>query len=110
MYECLTDQGTYFIRITNYKTYEEQLEEVTYTNFLYENGLAVPPIIPSLQGNFVEKLTLDKEIFAVLYKAAPGIHLPKYEWDSKIFKSLVNKLENYIVFLKALKRLNPLNI
>lgn len=68
MYECLTDQGTYFIRITNYKTYEEQLEEVTYTNFLYENGLAVPPIIPSLQGNFVEKLTLDKEIFAVLYK------------------------------------------
>ena len=27
MYECLTDQGTYFIRITNYKTYEEQLEE-----------------------------------------------------------------------------------
>ena len=33
MYECLTDQRIYFIRITNYKTYEEQLEEVTYTNF-----------------------------------------------------------------------------
>ncbi len=63
MYECLTDQGTYFIRITNYKTYEEQLEEVTYTNFLYENGLDVPPILPSLQGNLVEKLTLDKELF-----------------------------------------------
>ncbi|PHG55986.1 protein kinase, partial [Bacillus wiedmannii] len=77
IYKCLTEQGAYFIRITNYKTYEEQLEEVSYTNFLYQNGLGVPPIIPSLQGNFVEKLTLDKEIFAVLYKAAPGIHLPK---------------------------------
>ena len=33
MYQCLTEQGTYFIRITNYKTYEKQLEEVTYTNF-----------------------------------------------------------------------------
>ena len=23
MYKCLTEQGTYFIRITNYKTYKE---------------------------------------------------------------------------------------
>ncbi|HDR8117841.1 TPA: protein kinase, partial [Bacillus cereus] len=88
MYECLTEQGTYFSRITNYKTYEEQIEEVLYTNFLYQNGLGVPPIIPSLQGNFVEKFTLDKEIFAVLYKAAPGIHLPRSEWNSNIFKKL----------------------
>ncbi|MGG1721386.1 phosphotransferase [Bacillus wiedmannii] len=88
MYQCLTEQVTYFIRITNYKTYEEQLEEVTYTNFLYQDGLGVPPIIPSLQGNFVEKLTLEKEIFAVLYKAAPGIHLPRCEWNSNIFKNL----------------------
>lgn len=48
MYQCNAQQGTYFIRITNYKTYAEQLEEVTYTNFLYQNGLGVPPIIPSL--------------------------------------------------------------
>lgn len=85
MYQCLTELDTYFIRITNYKTYEEQLEEVTYTNFLYENGLAVPPIIPSLNGNLLEKLTLDKEIFSVLYKAAPGIHLPRCEWNSNVF-------------------------
>ncbi|MCU5098207.1 HAD family hydrolase [Bacillus wiedmannii] len=63
MYQCLTELGSYFIRITNYKKYEEQLEEVAYTNFLYENGLAVPPIIHSLNGKLVEKLTLDKEIF-----------------------------------------------
>ncbi|PFR39952.1 phosphotransferase enzyme family protein [Bacillus cereus] len=88
MYQCLTEQGTYFIRITNYKTYEKQLEEVTYTNFLYQNGLDVPPILPSLQGNLVEKLTLDKELFTVLYKSAPGIHLPRCEWNSTILKKL----------------------
>ncbi|QWI11243.1 phosphotransferase enzyme family protein [Bacillus mycoides] len=88
MYQCLTAQGTYFVRITNYKTYEEQLEEVTYTKFLYQKGLGVPPIIPSLKGNLVEKITLDKEVFAVLYKAAPGIHLPRNEWNSNVFKKL----------------------
>ncbi|PEY29700.1 protein kinase [Bacillus anthracis] len=107
MYKCLTEQGTYFIRITNYKTYEEQLEEVTYTNFLYHNGLSVPPIIPSLQGNFVEKLTLDKEIFAVLYKAAPGIHLPKYEWDSKIFKKLGKQIGKLHRISKSFEKTKP---
>lgn len=107
MYKCLTEQGTYFIRITNYKTYEEQLEEVTYTNFLYQNGLAVPPIIPSLQGNFVEKLTLDKEIFAVLYKAALGIHLPKYEWDSKIFKKLGKQIGKLHRISKSFEKTKP---
>ncbi|PER29908.1 phosphotransferase enzyme family protein [Bacillus cereus] len=88
MYQCLAEEGTYFIRITNYKTYKEQLEEVTFTNFLYQNGLGVPPVIPSLTGNSVEKLTLDKEIFAVVYKAAPGIHLPRSEWNANVFKKL----------------------
>ncbi|KKZ92977.1 hypothetical protein B4147_2213 [Bacillus wiedmannii] len=107
MYQCLTEQGTYFIRITNYKTYEEQLEEVTYTNFLYQNGLAVPPIIHSLNGKLVEKLTLDKEIFAVLYKAAPGIHLPRCEWNSKIFKRLGKQIGKLHRISKSFEQTNP---
>ena len=107
MYECLTDQGTYFIRITNYKTYEEQLEEVTYTNFLYENGLDVPPILPSLQGNPVEKLTLDKELFTVLYKAAPGIHLPRCEWNSTIFKKLGQQIGKLHRISKIFEKTKP---
>lgn len=107
MYECLTDQGTYFIRITNYKTYEEQLEEVTYTNFLYENGLDVPPILPSLQGNLVEKLTLDKELFTVLYKAAPGIHLPRREWNSTIFKKLGQQIGKLHRISKIFEKTKP---
>ncbi|MBG9535879.1 phosphotransferase enzyme family protein [Bacillus thuringiensis] len=107
MYQCLTELDTYFIRITNYKTYEEQLEEVTYTNFLYQNGLSVPPIIPSLQGNFVEKLTLDKEIFAVLYKAAPGIHLPRCEWNSNIFKELGKQIGKLHRISKSFEQVKP---
>ncbi|HFK1788840.1 TPA: phosphotransferase enzyme family protein [Bacillus pacificus] len=107
MYECLTDQRIYFIRITNYKTYEEQLEEVTYTNFLYENGLDIPPILPSLQGNRVEKLTLDKELFTVLYKAAPGIHLPSCEWNSTIFKRLGQQIGKLHRISKIFEKAKP---
>ncbi|OPA06046.1 phosphotransferase enzyme family protein [Bacillus cereus] len=107
MYECLTEQGIYFSRITNYKTYEEQIEEVIYTNFLYQNGLGVPPIIPSLQGNFVEKFTLDKEIFAVLYKAAPGIHLPRSEWNSNIFKKLGKQIGKLHRISKSFEKIKP---
>ncbi|PEB11004.1 phosphotransferase enzyme family protein [Bacillus thuringiensis] len=107
MYKCLTEQGTYFSRITNYKTYEEQIEEVIYTNFLHQNGLGVPPIIPSLQGNFVEKFTLDKEIFAVLYKAAPGIHLPRSEWNSNIFKKLGKQIGKLHRISKSFEKIKP---
>ncbi|WP_368907813.1 phosphotransferase enzyme family protein [Bacillus wiedmannii] len=107
MYQCNAQQGTYFIRITNYKTYAEQLEEVTYTNFLYQNGLGVPPIIPSLQGNFVEKFPLDKEIFAVLYKAAPGMHLPRCDWNSNIFKKLGKQIGKLHRISKSFEQTNP---
>lgn len=40
MYRCTSDQGTYFARITNYKTYDEQLEEIKWTNFLYNYSFA----------------------------------------------------------------------
>ncbi|KAA0788774.1 MULTISPECIES: phosphotransferase enzyme family protein [Bacillus cereus group] len=107
MYQCNAQQGTYFIRITNYKTYAEQLEEVTYTNFLYQNGLGVPPIIPSLQGNFVEKFPLDKKIFAVLYKAAPGIHLPRCDWNSNIFKKLGKQIGKLHRISKSFEQTHP---
>ncbi|MCU4929274.1 MULTISPECIES: phosphotransferase enzyme family protein [Bacillus] len=107
MYQCLTELDTYFIRITNYKTYEEQLEEVSYTNFLYENGLAVPPIIHSLNGNLVEKLTLGKELFAALYKAAPGIQLPRCEWNSKMFKKLGKQIGKLHRISKNFEKIKP---
>ncbi|MBM6649479.1 phosphotransferase enzyme family protein [Bacillus sp. RIT 809] len=109
MYQCIALQGNYFVRITNYKTYEEQLEEVRYTDFLYNNGLGVPPIIPSLKGNLVEKITLDKEVFAVLYKAAPGIHLPRNEWNSNVFKKLGQQIGKLHRISKDFERIQPVN-
>ncbi|MEG0385961.1 MAG: phosphotransferase [Solibacillus sp.] len=89
MFRCIAKQGEYFARITNYKSYDEQLEEVDYTNFLYKEGLAVSPTITSLNGKIVEKVTLDnKEILTVLYQSAPGIHLPRNEWNADILKEL----------------------
>lgn len=55
MFRCTAKQDVYFARITNYKSYDEQLEEVTYTNFLNKEGLAVSPAISSLNRNVVEK-------------------------------------------------------
>ncbi|OSX98695.1 protein kinase [Bacillus cereus] len=109
MYQCFTAQGTYFVRITNYKTYEEQLEEVTYTNFLYQKGLGVPPIIPSSKGNLVEKIILDKEVFAVLYKAAPGIHLPRNDWNSNVFKKLGQQIGKLHRISKDFEKIQPVN-
>ncbi|MCT2535370.1 phosphotransferase [Aquibacillus koreensis] len=89
MFRCTAKEGSYFARITNYKSFDEQVEEVNYTNFLFKEGFGVSPTISSLHGNVVEKITLDnKEILTVLYKAAPGVHLPKTEWNAKILRKL----------------------
>lgn len=89
MFRCTAKQDVYFARITNYKSYDEQLEEVMYTSFLNAEGLAVSPTISSLYQNKVEKLTLgEKEVLAVLYKAAPGIHLPRSQWNADILREL----------------------
>lgn len=41
IYRCLAKEGTLFVRITNYKTYHEQLEEVSWTNFYAIKALAL---------------------------------------------------------------------
>lgn len=58
MFRCTAKQGEYFARITNYKGYDEQLEEVTYTNYLHKEGLGVSPTIVSINGKEVEKITI----------------------------------------------------
>ncbi|PEB47532.1 protein kinase [Bacillus pseudomycoides] len=108
MYQCIAEQGDYFVRITNYKTYEEQLEEVKYTDFLYREGLGVPPIITSLNGKLVEKITLDRELFIVLYKAASGIHLPKSQWNSSVLKKLGQQIGRLHRLSKKFENIEPI--
>lgn len=89
MFRCIAKQGVYFARITNYKSYDEQLEEITYTNYLYKEGLGVSPTMVSNKGNQIEKITFNnKEVLTVLYAAVKGKHLSRNEWNADVLKEL----------------------
>lgn len=88
MYRCQSKKGIFFVRITNYKTYQEQLEEVNWTNYLFNQGIGVPMIIPSINGSLIENIMLDQEKLVVLFQAASGIHLPRSQWNKTVFRNL----------------------
>ena len=89
IFRCTAEEDNYFARITNYKSFDEQLEEVKYTDFLYEEGLGVSPTISSVNGKVVERITLEhNETLTVLYKSAPGKHLSRNKWNADVLKVL----------------------
>jgi len=88
MFRCQAKQAAFFVRLTNYKTFQEQTEEVRWTNFLYHRGIGVPKIIASLNDSFIETIRMEEEKLAVVFQAAPGIHLPRSKWNSTVFKEL----------------------
>lgn len=89
MYRCHSEKGTFFARITNYKTYEEQLAEVNWTTYLFNRGVRVPEVIPTIQDSVVSTLLMnEEEKCVVLFQAAAGIHLPRAKWDKTIFRTL----------------------
>ena len=109
MFRCTAKDGEYFARITNYKNYDEQLEEVNYTNFLYKEGLGVSPTITSFNNRTVEEITLDhREVLTVLYKAAPGIHLPRNQWNADVLKELGRQIGRLHRFSKKFEKLHPI--
>lgn len=89
MYHLVSDEGyEYFARITSYKSYEEQLEEIKLLNFLSQQGVGVPPVIPSQAGHLVEKTEIPHEQHIVLFRKAPGIHMPRSRWNDEVFYQL----------------------
>ena len=109
MFQCTAKQGTYYARITNYKSYDEQLEEVTYTNFLYQEGLRVSPTLASINGEVVEEIMLDREMLSVLYQSAPGIHLPRDLWKADILNELGRQIGRLHRLSKKFEELHPVN-
>ncbi|MCA0173051.1 phosphotransferase enzyme family protein [Bacillus sp. RAR_GA_16] len=107
MFRCTAKQGTYYARVTNYKSYEEQVEEVTYTNFLYQEGLGVTPTITSVNGEEVEKVMLDREMLTVVYQSAPGIHLPRKRWQPNVFQELGRQLGRLHRLSKKFEEIHP---
>lgn len=109
MFRCTATQGQYYARITNYKSYDEQVEEVKYTNFLHKEGLGVSPTISSLNGRVVEKITLNsKEVLTVLYESAPGIHLPRNQWNSGILREIGRQIGRLHRLSKKFEELHPI--
>ncbi|AMO85371.1 homoserine kinase [Solibacillus isronensis B3W22] len=108
MFRCTANQGEYFARITNYKGYDEQLEEVTYTNYLYKEGLGVSPTIVSINGKVVEKITFNNnEVLTILYKSALGKHLSKNQWNAKVLKELGRQIGKLHRISRTFEEINP---
>jgi len=88
MYRCHSKDGFFYIRITNYKSYQEQLAEINWISYLFKQGIGVPKIIPSIKDLLIENIVLDKEKRAVLFQAASGIHLPRSKWNQTVIRNL----------------------
>ncbi|WP_026671927.1 phosphotransferase enzyme family protein [Alkalihalobacterium bogoriense] len=88
MYKCKGGQHVYFARVTNYRTLEEQEEELQWTQYLLKEGVGVAPVVLSNDYHQIEQGWLDKEVGIVLFQAAPGIHLPKSKWNAQVFKKV----------------------
>ncbi|MGE7132851.1 phosphotransferase enzyme family protein [Lysinibacillus xylanilyticus] len=113
MFRCTAKQGEFFARITNYKDYDEQLEEVTYTNYLYKEGLGVSPAIVSINGKEVEKISFNnKEVLTVLYESAAGKHLLRNQWNANVLKELgrqIGKLHRLSRKFEEINRIRYIN-
>lgn len=88
MYRCSNNFNEYYVRVTDYRSFEEQLEEINWLSYLEQHGVGISPIIKSLQGNLVEKGESFEEKSIVLFGAAKGIHLSRSEWKGDVFKEL----------------------
>ncbi|GGD25526.1 hypothetical protein GCM10011389_36450 [Pontibacillus salipaludis] len=109
IFRCTAKEGNYFARITNYKSFDEQLEEVKYTDFLYKEGLGVSPTISSINDKVVERITLENnEILTVLYKSAPGEHLPRNEWNADVLKELGRQIGKLHRLSKKFEEVHPI--
>lgn len=88
MYRCQSKEGVFFVRITNYKTYEEQLEEVKWLQYLFNQGIGVSKIIHSYNGSLIEHFREDEAKRVVVFQAASGIHLPRSKWNEIVLKDI----------------------
>lgn len=95
IFRCVGNKKIYFARITNYKTFEEQLEEVKWLHYLMEQGVGVAAMVRSINGEFVEVGHFPKEKLIVLFEAAKGIHLPRSKWDARVFKRLGKQIGKF---------------
>ncbi|MCL2772310.1 MAG: phosphotransferase [Oscillospiraceae bacterium] len=104
LFECAIQGQPFILRMTDYKTFEEQNAEADFINYLYDNGVNVANVIPSENGNLVEKIEhVGQEIYAVLFSKAKGHHATSEEWNS----ALIDKCGQIIGKMHVLSKKYP---
>lgn len=88
MFRCRAGEQVYFARVSSYKSYEVQNEEVKLLAYLRKQGVGVSSVMASLADRLVESGSFPQTRYIVLFSAAPGIHLPRQEWNGEVFRRL----------------------
>lgn len=87
MYRCTTGTGCYYVRVTDYKSYEEQAAEIHFLRNLRQCGVGVASVVQSIQGQYLEQVHVEELKTMVVFEAAPGIHMPRVDWTAdKLYK------------------------
>ncbi|WP_195571411.1 phosphotransferase enzyme family protein [Paenibacillus sp. 1001270B_150601_E10] len=84
MHRCITENGIYYVRATNYKPLEEQEAEIQLLRALKQYGIGVPAIVQSIHNRFLEQIDDEGTKTLVVFDAAPGIHVPREHWNEEM--------------------------
>lgn len=101
-------EDSFYARASRAKSLNQQVEEVFWTNYLFEHGVGVSPALPSRNGMLVEPVTLPEEKNLVLFKTAPGRHLPLEQWKPDILYHLGREMGKLHRLSKTYVRNNPI--
>lgn len=87
LYQCQMGERSLVLRLSQYKSIDEQEAEAKWVNYLGDNGVSVARVIPSATGKLAEKVgTGSVERVAVLFEEAPGHHPTTEEWGPPLWE------------------------
>lgn len=88
MFRCTASEGVFYLRISQYKTLLEQQAELSWIHYLSAANVGVPHVVPSTMNQLVVPFPDAPSYAVVLFHSAPGIHLPRNQWDASVFYAL----------------------
>lgn len=93
MYEYTAPEANTMIRFTPYSqtSFDSIRAEVDFIRYLHMNGAPVPGIIPSVNGNLIEKLDSESMKYALVAfekaKGVPAVTIPVTQWTPALLQA-----------------------
>lgn len=86
-YPAQNNHPSRIVRLThqNWRKEKESFAELHFMNYLFENGISVPQILPSKAGNWIENVS--GGYHASMFTEAPGRIPIDEDWNEKMFSS-----------------------